>query len=73
MFAAELGGAGEQFVFDGDGRAPAEFGVECAQERVLTAGGCREIGRAVNDAAAGDEHGATVGERGDTSPQARTH
>ena len=71
MLAAELGGAGEQFVFDGDGRAPAEFGVECAQQCVLAAGGRREVGCAVYDAvlrALGyDEHAATVSQRCDTN------
>ena len=58
VLAAEFGGAGEQFVFDGDRRPPAEPGVERAQQRVLAAGGGCEVGGAVDDAIVGDEHAA---------------
>ena len=76
VLTAELGGAGEQFVFDGDGGAAPELGVECAQHRVLAAGGGCEVGCAVDDAGlapvGGDEHDATVCELYDISLPART-
>ena len=76
VLAAELGGAGQQFVFDGDGRAASEFGVERAQQCVLAAGGGCEVGCAVDDAGlgpvGGDEHDATVCELYDISLPART-
>ena len=56
VLAAEFGRAGEQFVFDRDRRPPAELGVERAQQRVLAAGGGREVGGAVDHSIVGDEH-----------------
>ena len=76
VLAAELGGAGQQFVFDGDGRAASEFGVERAQQCVLAAGGGCEVGCAVDDAGLGpvrgDEHDATVCELYDIHSAERT-
>ena len=49
VLAAEFGGAGQQFVFDGDRGTPAELGVERAQQRVFAARGRGEVGCAVDD------------------------
>ena len=56
MLAAEFGGAGEQFVLGGDRRAPAQPGVERAQQRVLAARRGCEVGGAVDHSIVGDEH-----------------
>ncbi len=56
VLAAEFGRAGEQFVLGGDRRAPAQPGVERAQQRVLAARRGREVGGAVDHSIVGDEH-----------------
>ena len=56
VLVAEFGGAGEQFVVGRDRGAPAELGVERAQQRVLAAGRGCEIGGAVDHSIVGDEH-----------------
>ena len=56
MLVTQSGGAGQQFVLDGDARAPAELRVEIPQQGVLTASGGCEVRRAVDDAVACHEH-----------------
>ena len=71
VFTTELGGPGEQFVFDRDRGTPAELGVERPEQGVLATGSRGEVRCAVDDSVAGsfrcDEHGATVGAKPDTS------
>ena len=53
----QLGGPSEQFVVIGRHRfAASQFRVERAQQRVLAAGGGREVGGAVDHSIFGDEH-----------------
>ncbi len=71
VLAAEFGGTGQQLVGDRDGRAPAEAGIERAQQRVLAARGGGEVGCAVDDSIVGDEHSPTVGVATDTRWRAK--
>ncbi len=56
VVVTQSGGAGQQFVLDGDALTPAELRIELPQQGVFTASGGCEIRRAVDDAVACGEH-----------------